>query len=369
MATYLFSSHDGFGLGHIRRNSLIARALLAIEPEANVALVTGTDARLAWLDDPRLRVVNVPPLLKDESGAYRSQRLTFEDAIKRRGEIFARTVEELRPDVVLVDRHPFGTAGELRSGLVRARDMGSTVLLGLRDILDEPAAVAAELAGAGWAGVGDLYDEALVYGSPVMCDHRLEYGIPLPLRYCGWVTSHARPVPIDPDLLVIASGGGADGHDVTRLGIEALIGRPDRRGRIVAGPYAADGDLAAGIARLGSRLTYRPEPDGCTPVFAGAGAALIMGGYNTTFEALAGGTRPIIVPRREPRREQVIRASRLAALGLADVVDAGVAGEEVTWLLDRPRRLPPGAADAAAIYLTGAETAAGALTGARVGAR
>ena len=58
-----------------------------------------------------------------------------------------------------------------------------------------------------------------------------------------------------------------------------------------------------------------------------------MAGYNTTFEALAAGIRPVLVPRRNPRREQAIRASRLTALGVADIVDEGVPVEEVDWLL------------------------------------
>lgn len=37
MARFLFASHDGFGLGHVRRNTLIARALLAAEPRARLA--------------------------------------------------------------------------------------------------------------------------------------------------------------------------------------------------------------------------------------------------------------------------------------------------------------------------------------------
>jgi predicted glycosyltransferase len=86
-----------------------------------------------------------------------------------------------------------------------------------------------------------------------------------------------------------------------------------------------------------------------------------MAGYNTTFEALAAGLRPVLVPRRNPRREQAIRASRLTALGVADTVDEGVPAEEVDWLLGRDRLLPPGALAAAGIRLDGAGRAAAAV--------
>jgi len=98
------------------------------------------------------------------------------------------------------------------------------------------------------------------------------------------------------------------------------------------------------------------------PRIARATGVVQMAGYNTTFEALAAGLRPVLVPRRNPRREQAIRASRLTALGVADTVDEGVPAEEVDWLLGRDRLLPPGALAAAGIRLDGAERAAAAVT-------
>jgi predicted glycosyltransferase len=83
-----------------------------------------------------------------------------------------------------------------------------------------------------------------------------------------------------------------------------------------------------------------------------------MAGYNSTFEALAARQRPILVPRRAPRREQAIRATRLERLGLVDAVEEGADAREVEPLLDRPRALPPEALDAAGIRLDGAQRAA-----------
>ncbi|NUS50408.1 MAG: hypothetical protein HOQ22_05120, partial [Nocardioidaceae bacterium] len=56
--------------------------------------------------------------------------------------------------------------------------------------------------------------------------------------------------------------------------------------------------------------------------------------------------------------EQAIRAGRLAALGLADVVDEGADVGEVAWLLGRPRTLRPDALQDAGIDLDGAGNAA-----------
>ena len=119
---YLFYSHDGYGLGHVRRNSLTAQAVLDRDPAAHVSLVTGIDARPRWLrETPRLSVHRVPPLLKKTDGSYRHDGLSFEEAVRERERIFATLVDVERPDVIVVDRHPYGTAGELHAGLGAAR--------------------------------------------------------------------------------------------------------------------------------------------------------------------------------------------------------------------------------------------------------
>ena len=360
MPRYLFSSHDGFGLGHVRRNSLVARALLDADPAATATLVTGVPVRPGWLSDPRLDVVQVPALLKDSVGGYRHDRLPFEEVIGLRARTFLTTVRDQQPDVVVVDRHPFGTGGELRPGLVQARRQGARIVLGLRDILDEPGVVREELAGRGWADVPALFDEVLVYGERHLCDQEAEYGLPVPPRYTGWVAEALPPAPLETDLLIVTAGGGGDGAAVFGLGLALLRSRPDLRGRFVAGPYAGTAGLDAAGADpdLGGRVEVTRAAPACAEAFRRAGSVLQMAGYNSTFEALAAGLRPILVPRRTPRREQAIRALRLAALGLADVVDEGAAPAEVAWLLDQPRRLAPGAATAAGVTFDGAARAA-----------
>ena len=371
MRRYLFSSHDGFGLGHTRRNALVARAVLAEDPGAEVTLVTGLPVRPGWLGDPRLRVVHVPALLKGSDGGYRNAGMTLEQALAERSAVFRSVVEAERPDVVVVDRHPYGLAGELRDGLERAARGGAALVLGLRDVLDESATVRAELAGQGWAGVPQVFDEVVVYGDRGLCDHEAEYGLPVRPRYCGWVVEAAPRRPRDPNLVVITAGGGGDGDAVFRLGAEALARVPGRRGLLLAGPYATSTGLADLVRdpAVQGRLQLVRDVPGCVETLAEAGAVVQMAGYNATVEALAAGLRPILVPRRSPRREQAIRAARLAGLGLADVVDEDASPEEVAWLLARPRTLPAGALAASGVALDGASRAArvlAALAGRRV---
>ncbi|MGI8711239.1 MAG: glycosyltransferase family protein [Acidimicrobiales bacterium] len=360
MPHYLLSSHDGFGLGHVRRNIVIARALLDADPSASVTVVTGVRARPAWLEHARISVVAVPPLLKDASGTYRNPGMSFQAAIDARARLFSATVDAVAPDVVVVDRHPFGVAGELRRGLDRARAGGAITVLGLRDVLDQPEAVAHELSGRGWLGVGDSFDEVLVYGERCLCDHQAEYGLPIAPRYCGWVTEAPAQSLVDPDVVIVAAGGGGDGQRLFHLGIDVLRQRPGRRAILVAGPYASflRTRVLTESPDVRARLQLWDQVPSCVGLFAQAGASVQMAGYNSTFEALAAGLRPILVPRRAPRREQAIRATRLAALGLADVVDEAVDPADVAWLLDRDRYLPGSVVAGAGIRLDGAERVA-----------
>ncbi len=353
MPRYLFSSHDGFGLGHTRRNSLIAHALLDADETAEVVLVTGLETGRSWLRHPRMRTVSVPALVKDATGNYRHHSLSVREAVARRASVFAELVNTVRPDVVVVDRHPYGTFGELRHGLLRARLRGAALVLGLRDVLDEPTRVSGELGGGSWEGVREIYTDVLVYGAAEICDHQAEYGLPVEPTYCGWVAPRPPPgVDVDPRLLVVAAGGGADGRAVYRLGAALTIERPDWHATILSGPFADRHEVA------GSRVRHVVDAPDPLSHLARAGAVIEMAGYNSTVEALVAGVRPILVPRRAPRREQAIRAQRFMSLGLADMVDAEAGAAEVAWLLDKPRRLEPGALARAGVHLDGAVRAA-----------
>jgi len=353
MPRYLFSSHDGFGLGHARRNSLIAHALLERDETAEVVLVTGPAINRSWHRHPRLRAVEVPGLLKEASGAYRHPAMSVRAVVARRASVFVELVDQFAPDVVVVDRHPYGKFGELRRGLLRARLRGAALVLGLGDVLDEPEEVSGELDGGSWEGVREIYTDVLVYGSPNICDHQSEYGLPVEPHYCGWVApAPPPPAVVDPRLLVVVAGGGADGRALHRLGVDLTVERSDWHAAILAGPFGPVDRVENG------RVEHVADPPDMPTHLARAGAVVAMAGYNSTVEALTAGGRPILVPRPAPHGEQAIRAQRLMSLGLADMADPDAGADEVAWLLDNPRRLDPGVLERAGVRLDGARTAA-----------
>jgi predicted glycosyltransferase len=350
---------------------VIGQALLDNDPTAEVALVTGLALDPGWLVDPRMTIVRVPPLMKMTNGVYRGVGMGFDKTIAARQDRFLAAVELFEPSVVVVDRHPYGVSSELREGLRRASRMGARLVLGLRDVLDEPDVVAAEMTSESWTELPDTFNHVLVYGSQEFCDHQREYGLSLTPTYCGWVVDKPPVVEIDPTMLIVAAGGGGDGADAFKLGVETAELRRDWRVTLVTGPYADVMGVRRAAAESAARRRLFIELDvpGCGPLFARAGATLQMAGYNSTFEALAAGIRPILVPRRHPRREQLIRASRLAALGLADVLDEDIGPADVSWLLDHARRLDPERLETAGISLDGAQRAATFLAQAAGGAK
>ena len=92
------------------------------------------------------------PLLTNDRGAdelvptFRCPRpaatlgLDVADTIRIRAEVLRAAVASFGPDLLIVDKHPRGFRGELEGALSAARRSGAKVVLGVRDVLDEPQA-------------------------------------------------------------------------------------------------------------------------------------------------------------------------------------------------------------------------------------
>jgi predicted glycosyltransferase len=368
VAKVLLFSHDGFGLGHVRRNTLIAGKLLQEDPKASVTIVTGVKCPLPWRLPPQIQVRQIPALVKDGTGNYHGVGMTAFAAGQARRAYFLAAVRELRPDVILVDRHPYGINGELREGLSEAARHGARLVLGLRDVLDEPATVRQEIAGRGWDGFESTAWTVLVYGSQSFLDHRAEYGLPAEPAYCGWVANELGRRDFgtkrEDRLLVVAAGGGGDGEAVYRLGIDFAAIQPEWTVELLLGPLARR-TFAPALrhASPSGRLRITESPPTAAAAFARAHAIVQMAGYNSTLEALVAGRRPVFAPRRRPRQEQLIRAKLLAALDLADVLGEDRQLEHLDFLLRKPRLLHKEDLRRAGLDLDGARRAAAHLLG------
>jgi predicted glycosyltransferase len=329
-------SHDTIGLGHMRRNTAIAKELVARVPGASILMLVGCPAGMVFEPHAGIDYVKLPSLTKLGRGRWQAGSLRIDAATTRalRAGILERVIETFAPDVLLVDHEPSGVWDELVEPIRALKAHGRTrVILGLRDILDDPDRVARAWKAAGTeAVISDLYDDVLIYGSDRFYPSDTAYGLdalrPGQVRYCGAVTT-ALPEARDrwagpPRRVLVSGGGGRDAYmllDTVLAGFEALA--PHRRPELtlVAGPLM-DTELADALRHraTGAGAIFRATTPDLPALLAGSDLFITMGGYNSVTEALVTGCPALVVPRVGPSGEQRIRAERLLALGLAMVV-------------------------------------------------
>ncbi len=332
----LMYSHDTIGLGHMRRNTAIAKELVARVPGASILMLVGCPAGMVFEPHPGIDYVKLPSLTKLGRGRWQAGSLRIDAATTRdlRAGILEQVLKTFAPDVLLVDHEPAGVWNELVAPIRALKAHGRTrVILGLRDILDDPDRVDRAWKASGTdATISSLYDEVLIYGSKPFYPSDTAYGLealrPGKVRYCGAVTTarpSARAVWTGPPRRVLVSGGGGrDAYmllDTVLAGFEVLA--PHRRPELtlVAGPLM-DSELSDALklrAAACGAIFLDTTPD-LPAMLERSDLFITMGGYNSVTEALVTGCPALVVPRVGPSGEQRIRAERLLALGMATIV-------------------------------------------------
>ncbi|MCP5433107.1 MAG: hypothetical protein H6923_07535 [Alphaproteobacteria bacterium] len=330
----LIYSHDTLGLGHLRRARALAHALVDGLPRASVLIVTGSPFAGSFAFGAHVDFVRLPGVTKRRDGSYQTLSLPIPlaETVKLRRALIAETARAFDPDLLVVDKEPLGLKGELEPALDLLERRGARRVLGLRDVLDAPDALAAEWARKRALPALARYDQIWVYGLAAVCDPLA--GLPLapdvaartvftgylPRRGQPAAEPVARPFGARPFLLVTA-GGGADGAPL----IDGVLKAYESGARlpwpalVVAGPFCP-APLAKAFSARARRLAdvafigFEPRLE---RLVAEAAAVLAMGGYNTFCEILTYDRPALLVPRTGPRAEQTIRARRAEALGLA----------------------------------------------------
>jgi len=334
------------GLGHIRRCLAIASSLASRIEDVSILIVSASSAAGSFHLPPGVDLLKIPSIRKLGNGRYASRSLdgSADDVRNLRAGILRETLRAFAPDVIYVDKDPLGPLGELAEILeenraARANGLGAITLLGLRDILDDPEAVCREWEARGTIRAIDrLYDRVLVYGMREVYDLGLEYNFPESLlakmEYLGYIDPRERDgegrVSVGWDggrrRVVVTAGGGEDGFALFSSYLRAarvLEKRFSLESTLVLGPDFPTASAEA-IDLLASELAH--------PVYVvrfaeemahyvrAADLVVSMAGYNTVSEILAYGKKAVVVPRVQPRREQLLRAERLASRGLVSFV-------------------------------------------------
>ena len=358
MKRLLIYSHDTFGLGNMRRMTSIATYLTQKNPELNILLLSGSNALPAFQLPERIDYVKLPCLYRNTEGDYdaRSLSIGLKDIIQLRANLILNAALDFKPDLIVVDKKPFGVANELEpvlSVLGRRINPPRMVLL-LRDILDDAKETRDIWDRNGYHDAIDRYYEAiLVVGDQNVYDLGQEYEFPVStrsrIRYCGYIRKNddqefTSPFGTPPPVLV-TPGGGEDGERLVQTFMDAMSG--EESGEEPGEESGQDSGEKAPVTThtnfeslvcLGPDLNEAKskffierskEIQGITCLrftnhmahhMSQAKVLVTMGGYNTIYEGLSLQKAMIVVPRTTPSREQEIRAQRLSEMGLLNCV-------------------------------------------------
>jgi len=213
-------------------------------------------------------------------------------------------------------------------------------VLGLRDILDD-----AESTRADWKRkkfpqiLRDLYSEIWVYGEQELYDPIEEYGFPEDIAektvFTGYIPRRVpkvRKTRRKQKQVVVTIGGGGDGYVVLDNYLKMLEsnGTVDFKTLMITGPFLDPRrlDELADRARA-LKVQIKPFVKNLEKRMACADLVVTMGGYNTLCEILSLKKPALVIPRDNPRLEQLLRATVFKKRGLCDFIKWGDVSPEL----------------------------------------
>jgi len=222
----LIYSHDTFGLGHLRRCRAIANRLVKARSNVSVVIISGSPIIGSFEFGDGVDYVRVPGVVKLPDGNYTTSSLSLdlEETVAMREAIIMATARTLKPDLLIVDKEPTGFRDELLPALALLKEMGTRIVLGVRDVLDEAATIVPE-----WERKGAVealkryYDHVWVYGLPEVHEPLAAFHLPAEIEdrilYTGYLRRELPPKPQStryPRLtrepfVLVTTGGGGDG--------------------------------------------------------------------------------------------------------------------------------------------------------------
>lgn len=335
-------SHDGFGLGHLRRNTTIASHLAGEIPKSSVLMLIGCPAGAVFSLPAGVDFIKLPSIIKRDTGVWHPLRLRIglDKTKELRSAVLQQVARVFHPQLLLVDHVPLGVWGELLPLLemLKQRVDPPLIVLGLRDILDRPEVTCALWRREGtYDAIREYYDEIFIYGCRKVFDTGFHYGLerdfaPM-IRYCGYVCAKdpyksreqmRKELQVEGRLIVITGGGGADAYPMMQTCMRALklMGSHARVEAIfISGPQMDNQQrerLHEDAKGLKARvLTHVEDP---LSYLNAADLIVTMGGYNSLCQVLHLRKKPLVVPRAGPSAEQRMRAKLFADRGLADVL-------------------------------------------------
>ena len=337
----LFYCQHVLGIGHYFRSLEICRAL---DRDHQVLLaVGGPPADRGDLGGIRLERLPELSMDADFKNFLPSADGTSLDEVKaERKKILAALFKEFDPDVFMVELYPFGRKAfrfELDPILQGIREEPARKCLtvcSLRDILVEKKDQESYESRVVKI-LNKYFDALLIHSDSSLIDLGRTFSsldrIEIPIEYTGFVTPRPRPgvretirkrlgLESGQKLITAAAGGGAVGFELIQAAVRAfpLLNRAAAgRLQVFAGPYMSESDYQKLEEQASPGTTVERFTRDYISWLAASDLSISLGGYNTTMNILAAGTRALVLPFAQ-NREQKQRAETMAALGALELL-------------------------------------------------
>ena len=332
----LFYVQHLLGIGHVRRAFRLAEAVA--REGIGVTVVSGGEPLAEIICAKAVHIVQLAPIrsrdatFKNLVGAN-GQRIDLKLQETRRDALLA-ALDSTRPDAVVIEAFPFGRRAfrfeiEPLIEAARSRCPRPRILCSLRDIVVAPkeASRLREIIDR----VRADFDFVLVHGDPAFIPLEASFSatseIADRLIYTGYIG--------DPDQadggaetaganeVLVSVGGGAVGRallstalDARRLGCLA-----DLTWRLLAGPNLPEEVFERLAEALPDNVILERYRREFPKMLRRCRLSVSQAGYNTILDILAAGARAVVVPFASEREtEQQLRAERLAACGVLEVL-------------------------------------------------
>lgn len=333
-------SHDTFGLGNIRRMLVIAQSLVESDPNTSVLILSGSPMLYTFRIPPQIDYIKLPCLTRTVKGEYEAKFLDidYEQILRLRSNLIQSSILDFDPDLILVDKKPFGVGDELANTLDELQQKGhhAKLVLLLRDVLDSPESTIRIWQKNGYHhAIQSFYDQVLVVGSPEVFDLRKEYDFPDKsqdkVRFCGYIAREAGESSRqqirkqygfgDERLVLVTPGGGEDGYQLLKCYLQGLRTKKtldNTKTLVICGPDMVESQKNHILSIINEcpSVVMQNYTDDMMACMDAADLVICMGGYNTICELLTLRKPAIVVPRIMPVQEQWIRAKRMSKLGL-----------------------------------------------------
>lgn len=340
------------GIGHIARASRIANAL--VEDGFEVTVVTG-GVPVPGFPGDGVKTIELPPIVASNVGfsglADADGQAAGEEFLSRRRDLLLKAFEEAKPEVVIIEAFPFGRR-QMRFELLPLLDAiekatpRPKLLSSVRDILQENRKPGRDEETVKL--VRDHFDAVLIHGDPDFV--RLEDTFPLTadiadrLRYTGLVAPPPAPEPSETFDIIASAGGGAVGLELIRAARNAAALLPaDISWLLITGPNLPAADFSALSEDAPANVTLARFRKDFPSLLRGAKVSISQAGYNTVGDLLRTQCRSILIPFvAAGETEQTVRAERLQALGLAEILpEKGLTLDDVKAAVERALAAPP----------------------------